>query len=111
MVFLAGVSQDLAAKYAAVASKSMVESSMLSSKQDSIDSMVPEPFSDADTWPVQLAMCGPKKADEGRDFFFSYPGHFYHCCASDTGLVFGLDGGPFRLGTFTGHSIFWELEK
>jgi len=40
---------DLAAKYAAVASKSMVESSMLSTKEDSVDSMVPEPFSDADT--------------------------------------------------------------
>ena len=41
--------KDLAAKYAAVASKSMVESSFSSNKQDSIDSMVPEPFSNGST--------------------------------------------------------------
>lgn len=39
--------KDLAAKYAAVASKSVVESTVeLSSKQESVDSMVPEPHSE-----------------------------------------------------------------
>ena len=44
--------KDLAAKYAAVASKSMVESSIASSKHDSLDSMVPEPSSDASNTPL-----------------------------------------------------------
>ncbi|CAJ1435014.1 unnamed protein product [Effrenium voratum] len=45
---------DLAAKYAAVASKSVVESTVeLSSKQESVDSMVPEPHSEvSDPTPV-----------------------------------------------------------
>lgn len=50
----------------------MVESSMLSSKEDSIDSMVPEPFSDADTPPVQLAMFPlSKKNGWGKKTLFS----------------------------------------
>ena len=47
--YLFSLFKDLAAKYAAVASKSMVESSFSSNKQDSIDSMVPEPFSNGST--------------------------------------------------------------
>ena len=71
----------------AVASKSMVESSMLSSKEDSIDSMVPEPFSEADTPPVQLAMFPlSKKTEGGRRHFFQYRGCF--CALDRIGVVF-----------------------